>query len=171
VAVAGASRGLEAMTDACRALGGRSAARRTLVYVGGRSLGVASSDTSVLMQAIGQNRVTPMIVLLLPAGRDASLGGVQSEGTSWDVQSYFESMSKAYGGSYAESFSTMAVQEWLRRAAADAGGQYTVRYESSAEPGPLKVTVARKDTRLRTGRPRQVETVAVGELQATRAER
>jgi hypothetical protein len=108
-------------------------------------------------------------VLILPAGRDASLGGVQSEGYSFDVQGYFETMAKAYGGSYAESYSTMSVQEWLRRAAADAAVQYSVRYESAADPGPLKVTVTRKDTRLRTGRPRLVETTVAGELQAALA--
>jgi hypothetical protein len=60
VAVAGGSRAIEAMTDACRALGARSAARRTLVYIGGRSRGASAGDTSALMQAVGQNRVTPM---------------------------------------------------------------------------------------------------------------
>ncbi len=166
VAAAGKNYAFDALTDACRALGARAAARRAVVYVGGRNLDASRSGTTALMQAIGRGGVTPMVVLVLPAGRDGSLGGVQSDNYGWDVQGYFEQMAKAYGGSYAESFSTLAVAEWLRRSAADLNGQYRLRYASEATPGPLKVEVKRKDTRVRLGRPQLVETTTIGEQQA-----
>jgi hypothetical protein len=52
-----------------------------------------------------------------------------------------------------ESLSPLAVAQWLRQAAADLNGQYRVVFES--EPGPegvLKVSLKRKDAKLRVGR-------------------
>jgi len=145
------------MVEGCKDLGARGAARRALLYVGGGGLQTSRTGTSALMEAIGRARATPMIVLVLPAGRDGVLGGGPSSGAaySWDVQGYFEQMSKAYLGSYVEALSTLAVAERLRQAAADLGGQYQVQYESEAGPGDkLKVEVKRKDVRVRVGRSR-----------------
>jgi hypothetical protein len=155
IAAAGGNYGFDSMIDGCKALGARHAERRALVYVGGGGLQTSRTGTSALMEAIGQVRATPMIVLVLPAGRDGVLGGGPSSGAaySWDVQGYFEQMSRAYFGSYVESLSTLAVAERLRQAAADLAGQYRVRYESEADPGDeLKVKVKRKDVRVRVGR-------------------
>ena len=157
IAAAGGNYGFDSMIEGCKALGARGAARRALVYVGGGGLQASRTGTSALMQAIGQVRATPMIVLVLPAGRDGVLGGGPSSGAaySWDVQGYFEQMSKVYFGTYVEALSTLAVAERLRQAAADLSGQYQVRYESEAGPGDkLKVDVRRKDVRVRVGRSR-----------------
>jgi hypothetical protein len=155
IAAAGGNYGFDSMIDGCQALGARHAERRALVYVGGGGLQTSRTGTSALMEAVGRVRATPMIVLVLPAGRDGVLGGGPSSGAaySWDVQGYFEQMSRAYFGSYVESLSTLAVAERLRQAAADLAGQYKVRYESEAGPGEeVKVKVKRKDVRVRVGR-------------------
>jgi hypothetical protein len=157
IAAAGGNYGFDSMVEGCKDLGARGAARRALLYVGGGGLQTSRTGTSALMEAIGRARATPMIVLVLPAGRDGVLGGGPSSGAaySWDVQGYFEQMSKAYLGSYVEALSTLAVAERLRQAAADLGGQYQVQYESEAGPGDkLKVEVKRKDVRVRVGRSR-----------------
>jgi len=157
IAAAGGNYGFDSMVEGCKDLGARGAARRALLYVGGGGLQTSRTGTSALMEAIGRARATPMIVLVLPAGRDGVLGGGPSSGAaySWDVQAYFEQMSKAYLGSYVEALSTLAVAERLRQAAADLGGQYQVQYESEAGPGDrLKVEVKRKDVRVRVGRSR-----------------
>lgn len=157
IAAAGGNYGFDSMVDGCRELRTRGAARRALVYVGGGGLQSSRTGTSALMEAIGQARATPMIVLVLPAGRDGVLGGGPTSGAAyaWDVQGYFGQMSQAYFGSYVEALSTLAVGERLRQAAADLGGQYQARYESESEPGDkLKVEVGRKDVRVRVGRSR-----------------
>jgi hypothetical protein len=157
IAAAGGNYGFDSMIEGCKELGSRGAARRALVYLGGGGLQTSRTGTSALMEAIGQARVTPVIVLVLPAGRDGVLGGGPSSGAaySWDVQGYFAQMSQAYFGSYVEALSTLAVAERLRQAAADLGGQYQVRYASEAGPGDkLKVEVKRKDVRVRVGRSR-----------------
>ena len=157
IAAAGGNYGFDTMVEGCKELGARGAARRALVYVGGGGLQTSRTGTSALMEAIGQARATPIIVLVLPAGRDGVLGGGPSSGAaySWDVQGYFAQMSQAYFGSYVEALSTLAVAERLRQAAADLNGQYQVRFESEAGPGDkLKVEVKRKDVRVRVGRPR-----------------
>lgn len=157
IAAAGGNYGFDSMIQGCQELGKRGAARRVLVYVGGGGLQASRAGTSALMEAVGQARATPMIVLVLPAGRDGVLGGGPSSGAaySWDVQGYFSQMSQAYYGSYVEALSTLAVAERLKQAAADLGGQYRVRYESEAGPGEkVKAEIKRKDTRFRVGRSR-----------------
>jgi hypothetical protein len=157
IAAAGGNYGFDSMIQGCQELARRGAPRRVLVYVGGGGLQASRTGTSALMEAVGQARATPMIVLVLPAGRDGVLGGGPSSGAaySWDVQGYFAQMSQAYFGSYVEALSTLAVAERLRQAAADLNGQYRVRYESEAGPGEnVKVEVKRKDVRFRVGRSR-----------------
>jgi hypothetical protein len=157
IAAAGGNYGFDSMIDGCKALGARGAPRRALVYVGGGGLQTSRTGTSALMEAIGQVRATPMVVLVLPSGRDGALGGGPTSGAAyaWDVQGYFGRMGQAYFGSYVEALSTLAVAERLRQVAADLGGQYQVRYESEADPGDkLKVEVKRKDVRVRVGRSR-----------------
>jgi hypothetical protein len=157
IAAAGGNYGFDSMVEGCKALRARGAPRRALVYVGGGGLQTSRTGTSALMEAVGQARATPMIVLVLPAGRDGVLGGGPSSGAaySWDVQGYFAQMSQAYFGSYVEALSTLAVAERLRQAAADLNGQYQVRFQSEAGPGDkLKVEVKRKDVRFRVGRSR-----------------
>jgi len=157
IAAAGGNYGFDSMVEGCKELGARVAPRRALVYVGGGGLQTSRTGTSALMEAVGRARATPMIVLVLPAGRDGVLGGGPSSGAaySWDVQGYFAQMSQAYFGSYVEALSTLAVAERLRQAAADLNGQYQIRYESEAGPGEkLKVEVKRKDVRVRVGRSR-----------------
>jgi hypothetical protein len=157
IAAAGGNYGFDSMVDGCNELGARGAPRRALVYVGGGGLQTSRTGTSALMEAVGHARATPIVVLVLPAGRDGVLGGGPSSGAaySWDVQGYFAQMSRAYFGSYVEALSTLAVTERLRQAAADLNGQYQVRYESETGPGEeLKVDVKRKDVRLRVGRSR-----------------
>lgn len=163
IAAAGGNYAFDSLTEGCKELGSRGAARRALVYVGGGGLQTSRTGTSALMEALGQARATPMIVLVLPAGRDGVLGGGPSSGAaySWDVQGYFGQMSQAYFGSYVEALSTLAVAERLRQAAADLGGQYQVRYEGEADPGDkLKVEIKRKDVRVRVGRSRLEATPA-----------
>lgn len=157
IAAAGGNYGFDSMIEGCKALGARGAPRRALVYVGGGGLQTSRTGTSALMEAIGQVRATPMVVLVLPSGRDGALGGGPTSGAAyaWDVQGYFGRMGQAYFGSYVEALSTLAVAERLRQVAADLGGQYQVRYESEADPGDkLKVEVKRKDVRVRVGRSR-----------------
>jgi hypothetical protein len=157
IAAAGGNYGFDSMIEGCRALGTRGAPRRALVYVGGGGLQTSRTGTSALMEAVGRAHATPVIVLVLPAGRDGVLGGGPSSGAaySWDVQGYFAQMSQAYFGSYVEALSTLAVAERMKQAAADLNGQYHVRYESEAGPGEkLKVDVKRKDVRFRVGRSR-----------------
>jgi len=157
IAAAGGNYGFDSMVEGCKELGARGAPRRALVYVGGGGLQTSRTGTSALMEAVGQARATPLVVLVLPAGRDGVLGGGPSSGAaySWDVQGYFAQMSQAYFGWYVEALSTLAVAERLRQAAADLNGQYQVRYESEAGPGEkVKVDVKRKDVRVRVGRSR-----------------
>jgi len=62
-------------------------------------------------------------------------------------------LAKGYFGSYVESLSPLAVTQWLRQAAADLNGQYRVVFESEQGPeGVLKVSLKRKDAKLRVGR-------------------
>jgi len=157
IAAAGGNYGFDSMVEGCKELGARGAPRRALVYVGGGGLQTSRTGTSALMEAVGQARAMPLVVLVLPAGRDGVLGGGPSSGAaySWDVQGYFAQMSQAYFGWYVEALSTLAVAERLRQAAADLNGQYQVRYESEAGPGEkVKVDVKRKDVRVRVGRSR-----------------
>jgi len=154
IAAAGGNYGFDSMVDACKELGKRGAERRTIVYVGSGSLQSSITGTSALMRAIGEARVTPMAVLVLPSARGSFGGGPSGDAVqSWDVQGYFAQMSKSYQGSYVEALSTLAVSQWLRQFSADINGQYRVRFESEAGPaGAVKVELKRKDTKLRVGR-------------------
>ncbi|HXY38540.1 MAG TPA: hypothetical protein VEQ10_02670 [Vicinamibacteria bacterium] len=154
IAAAGGNYGFDSMTDACKELGQRGAARRVVVYVGANGLHSTSSSTATLMQAIGQNRVVPMVVMVLSSARGALSSGPSGDSIgSWDVQGYFTQMTRAYHGTYVEALSTLAVAQWLKQAAADLNSQYRVRYESEAGPGGVvKVDVKRKDTKFRVGR-------------------
>jgi hypothetical protein len=162
IAAAGGNYGFDSMVDACKELGARGAARRVIVYVGAGNLQASRSLTSALMEAIGRNRVVPMIVFLLPSERGGLTRGPSADALqAWDVQGYFEQMRKAYYGTYVEALSSLAVAQWLRQAAADISSQYRVRYESEAGPAAeLRVEVRRKDTKFRVGRSSVVEVVA-----------
>jgi hypothetical protein len=154
VAAAGGNYAIDSMTDACKELGTRGAPRRAVVYVGGVSLLGNAQNTAELMRAVGVARAVPMSVLLLAGGNGAGGGGMSGNAVhSFDVQGYFGGMAKGYFGFYVESLSPLAVAQWLRQAAADLNGQYHVVFES--EPGPggvLKVSLKRKDAKLRVGR-------------------
>ncbi len=154
IAAAGGNYGIDSMTDACKELGQRGAARRVVVYVGANGLLGTASNTSTLMQAVGQNRVVPMAVLVLASARGALSGGPAGDSVNHvDVQGYLQQMARAYHGSYVEALSTLAVAQWLKQAAADLNSQYRVRFESEAGPGGVvKVDVKRKDTKFRVGR-------------------
>ncbi len=154
IAAAGGNYGFDSMTDACRELGKRGAARRVVVYVGANGLLGGASNTSTLMQEVGRNRVMPMAVLVLASARGALSGGPAGDSVNHvDVEGYLQQMTKAYHGTFAEALSTLAVAQWLKQAAADLNSQYRVRYESEAGPGgAVKVDVKRKDTRFRLGR-------------------
>jgi hypothetical protein len=154
IAAAGGNYGFDSMIDACKALGQRGAPRRAIVYVGSGSLQSSRTGTMALMRAVGEARVTPLVVLVLPSARGAFAGGPSGDAVqSWDVQDYFAQMAKAYQGSYVEALSTLAVAQWLKQAAADLNGQYRVRFESEAGPaGAVKVETKRKDAKLRVGR-------------------
>jgi hypothetical protein len=154
IAAAGGNYAVDSMTDACKELGPRGAPRRAVVYVGGASLLANAQNTAELMRAVGVARAVPMTVLLLAGGSAAGAGGMSDNAAhSFDVQGYFGGMAKGYFGFYAESLTPLAVAQWLRQAAADLNGQYRVVFES--EPGPagvLKVSLKRKDAKLRVGR-------------------
>ena len=154
IAVAGGNYGIDSMTDACRELGKRGAARRVVVYVGGNELLGGPSNTATLMQAVGQNRVVPVSVLVLAGARGALSGGSSGDSVNHiDVEGYLQQMAKAYHGTFSEALSTLAVAQWLKQASADLNSQYRVRFESEAGPvGTLKVDVKRKDTKFRVGR-------------------
>ncbi|HVO12308.1 MAG TPA: hypothetical protein VMX54_16315 [Vicinamibacteria bacterium] len=154
IAAAGGNYAFDSMTDACKELGQRGAPRRAVVYVGANGLHSTASSTSALMQAVGQNRVVPMVVMVLASARGALGSGPSGDSIgSWDVQGYFTQMTKAYHGTYVEALTTLAVAQWLKQAAADLNSQYRVRFESVAGPGGVvKVDVKRKDTRFRVGR-------------------
>jgi hypothetical protein len=154
IAAAGGNYAVDSMLDACKELGERGAPRRAIVYVGANGLLGSASSTSALMQAVGQNRVVPMVVLVLASARGGLASGPAGDSVhAWDVQGYLQQMSKAYHGTYAEALSTLAVAQWLKQDAADLSSQYQVRYESEAGPGGVvKVDVKRKDVKLRIGR-------------------
>ena len=111
-----------------------------------------AQNLAELMKAVGVARAVPMTVLLLAGGNGGGAGGMSGNAVhSFDVQGYFGGMAKGYFGFYAES--SLAVTQWLRQTAADLNGQYRVVFES--EPGPegvLKVSLKRKDAKLRVGR-------------------
>jgi hypothetical protein len=113
-----------------------------------------AQNTAELMRAVGVARAVPRSVLLLAGGTGAGGGGMSGNAVhSFDVQGYLGGMAKGYFGFYVESLSPLAVAQWLRQAAADLNGQYRVVFES--EPGPaggLKVSLKRKDAKLRVGR-------------------
>ena len=154
MAAAGGNYGVDAMTDACAALGAREAPRRVLVYAGGANLQSNPSNAAALMRAVAAARALPVVVLVLPGGRDGGIGGMSGNAVHGvDTQGLLRHMAKGYYGSFAESLTPLAVGQWLKQAAADLGGQYRVHFES--EPGPggaLKVDIKRKDARLRVGR-------------------
>ncbi len=161
IAAAGMNHGFDSMIDASKELARRNAPRRAVVYVGGGGFQSSRTGTSALMQALGESRVVPRVVLVLPSARGSFSGGPSGDAVqSWDVQGYFAQMTKAYGGSYVEALSTMAVAQWLKQAAADLKSEYRVRYESEAGPtGVLKVEVRRKDSKFRVGRSAEIRTV------------
>jgi hypothetical protein len=146
VAAAGGNYAVDSMTDACKELGTRGAPRRAVVYVGGTSLLANVQNMSA--------RAVPMSVLLLAGGSGAGAGGMSGNAVhSFDVQGYLGGMAMGYFGFYAESLSPLAVARWLRQAAADLNGQYRVVFESEPEAeGTLKVSLKRKDAKLRVGR-------------------
>jgi len=158
VAPAGKNYAFDAMLDASRELARRGAEKRVLVFVGGADIETTRTRTAEVQQAIGQAAATPMIVLILPGGALAPIGGpTQGSSSSWDVQGYFERMAAAYGGSAADVLTSQAATNKLREAAADLSSQYRVRYESTAaDSAPPKVEVRRKGVKLRVG-PTQVE--------------
>lgn len=155
IAAAGGNYGIDAMKDACSALGAREAARRrVLVYAGGTNLQSNPSNTAELMRAVAEARAQPVVVLVVPGGRDAGIGGMSGDAVHGvDIQGFLKRMATGYDGTFAESLTPLAVARWLRQAAADLSGQYRLRFES--EPGPggvLKAEIKRKDARLRLGR-------------------
>lgn len=154
VAAAGGNYAVDSMTDACKELGPRGAPRRAVVYAGGTSLLANAQNMSELMRAVGVARAVPMSVVVLAGGSGAGAGGMSGNAVhSFDVQGYLGGMAKGYFGFYAESLSPLAVTRWLRQAAADLNGQYRVVFESEPEAeGVLKVSLKRKDAKLRVGR-------------------
>ena len=154
IAAAGGNYAVDSMTDACKELGPRGAPRRAVVYVGGASLLANAQNLAELMRAVGVARAVPMTVLLLAGGNGGGAGEMSGNAVhSFDVQGYFGGMAKGYFGSYVESLSPLAVTQWLRQAAADLNGQYRVVFESEQGPeGVLKVSLKRKDAKLRVGR-------------------
>jgi hypothetical protein len=154
IAVAGGNYAFDSLKDACRELGRRGAPRRAVLYVGAVYIQASPALTSDLMAAVGEIRATPMVVLVLASARGSYSRGPWSDGVySWDVQGYFEKMTKAYRGRYLEALSTLAVAQRLREYAADINGQYRVRFES--EPGPageVKVELKRAGATVRVGR-------------------
>jgi hypothetical protein len=163
VAPAGKNYAFEAMRDAARGLGPPGSRRHVLVYVGSGDIEAGTSRSAEAMQALGQSGATPMVVLILPGGASAALGGPTSGvSLSWDVQGYFERMAQVYRGSCAVILSSQAAMKALRDAAADLSAQYRVRYESTADRGtePPKVEVRRKGVKSRVGRT-QIEVLKV----------
>jgi hypothetical protein len=154
IAVAGGNYAFDSLKDACRELGQRGAPRRAVLYVGAVYIQASPALTSDLISAMGEIRATPMIVLVLASARGSFARGPRNDSVyAWDVQGYFEKMTKAYRGQYVEALSTQAVAQRLRQYAAEINGQYRVRFES--EPGPVgevKVELNRADATVRIGR-------------------
>jgi hypothetical protein len=162
VAPAGKNYAFDAMLDASRELERRAAPRRVLVFVGGGGIETSRSRTAEVQQAVGRAAATPVIVLVLPGGASAPLGGATQGATfSWDVQGYFQRMASAYGGSAVEVLSTQAASRKLQEAAAALSSQYRVRYESTlSDDAPPKVELRRKGVKLRVGRT-QIEAAKI----------
>lgn len=160
VAPAGKNYAFDAILDASRELARRPGERRVLVYVGGGDIEATRTRTSEATQALGQAVATPLIVLVLPGGAAAPLGGPTSGvSLSFDLQEYFERMAANYGGACWVVLSTQAAMKSLQEAAAGLVSSYRVRYESTAgEAAAPKVEVRRKGVKLQVGRT-QIESV------------
>jgi hypothetical protein len=161
VACSGKNYAFEAMTDAARALAARPPARRALVYVGSDQIEAMQTRTSEAMRAMGVAQVPPTIVLLTAMGANLPLGGPTAGNVAtWDVEGFLEKMAQAYGGSFTSVLSAQAASKCLALSAAELKAAYLLRYESdAAASGSVRVTVKRKDVKLRVGRPQLVTTV------------
>ncbi len=162
IAPGGKNYAFDALLDACRALGSRAGQRRVVVYAGGADMEASKVRTAEAMRAIGQAAATPMIVLVLPGGGGASLGGPTAGSSfSWDVQGYFERMASGYRGASWAVLSTQAVDKSLQEAAAQLAAQYRVRYAGAAgDPQPPRVEIRRKGLKVLVGRT-QVEVAKI----------
>ena len=154
VAPAGKNYAFDAMLDASRELARRAAERRVLVFVGGADIETTRARTAEATQALGQAAATPMLVLILPGGAAAPMGGPTSGvSLAFDVQGYFERIAATYGGACWVVLSTQAAMKALQEAAAGLAAPYRVRYESTAgEAAPPKVEVRRKGVKVQVGR-------------------
>lgn len=154
VAPAGKNYVFDTILDASRELAGRAAGRRVLVFVGGADIETTRTRTAEATQALGQAVASPMIVLVLPGGSAAPVGGPTSGvALAFDVQGYFERMAAAYGGACWVVLSTQAAMKVLQEAAAALASPYRVRYESTAgEAATPKVEIRRKGLKLWVGR-------------------
>jgi hypothetical protein len=162
VASAGKNYVLEAIVDASKDLGTRSAERRTLVAVTYTDVEANRMRSAEALEALGLARTTPMIILVEGGAANAPMGGPTGGiVTGWDMQSFFQRMAEGYGGSYSAVLTTLAASKMLRQVAADLTAQYRVRYESTAgATGRPEVEVKRKDVKVRVGRT-QVERLAL----------
>jgi hypothetical protein len=162
VAPGGKNYAFDALVDACRALGSRAGERRVVVYAGGADMEASQVRTAEAMRAIGQAAATPLVVLVLPGGAGAAMGGPTSGSSfSWDVQGYFERMASGYRGASWTVLSTQAVEKSLQEAAAQLATQYRVRYAGAAgDAPPPRVEIRRKGVKALVGRT-QVEVAKI----------
>jgi len=155
VATGGTLFTLETLIEATHDLEEQRMAQRVVVVVSGESVPYDRPVIEETARVIPTARVMPVIILI-KRGTSTRIGGT---GITWEAESFFSRLVKAYGGSHDVITSALSVEGLLRRTAAELTSQYLVRFESDSEhPTRPEVKVKRKNVRARAGLAMRVAT-------------
>jgi hypothetical protein len=134
---------LDAIVDASRELGQRAAARRALVVVTYINIEASQGLIQRAHAEMARAGVTPLVTIVKTGGNPEQ---------TWDVETIFERIAHARGGSSTVVLSVLAADKMLGRVAADLSSQYRLRYSSDAEgPSCPAVKINRQGVTVRVG--------------------